>query len=142
VRATTDDVRNRPRLDDVDKLPLVPSFHHANISVPEGGADAESAFLVDLLGYRRLQPTPEVTMQVWWFASDDGREIHLSENAEHQVTPRTHLALDLGDDLAALERRLDLADYRYKAVDVGGRRTVLCKDPAGNRWELRGTPQS
>jgi hypothetical protein len=48
------------------------------------------------------------------------------------------VAVELGDDLATLEGKFHQAGYQYTAVDGEDRRTVLCQDPAGNRWELRG----
>jgi catechol 2,3-dioxygenase-like lactoylglutathione lyase family enzyme len=114
-------------------------FHHVNLGVPSGGADAEAAFLVDLLGYRRAELTPEASSTARWFESDDGKQIHLSEDPDHRPAARAHVALELGDDLPALEQRFDQAGYEYEAIDNAGRRIVLCRDPAGNRWELRGT---
>ena len=119
---------------------LVLRFHHVNLGVPIGGADAEGAFLVDFLGYLRVELPPDVPPSARWFESEDGKQIHLSEDPDHRPADRAHVAVDLGDDLAALERKFEQASYKFKAVDGDDRRTVLCKDPAGNRWELRGTP--
>jgi catechol 2,3-dioxygenase-like lactoylglutathione lyase family enzyme len=114
-------------------------FHHVNLGVPAGGADAEAAFLVDLLGYRRVELTPEASSAARWFESDDGKQVHLSEDPDHRPAARAHVAVELGDELAALEQKFDEAGYRYEAIDSAGRRIVLCRDPAGNRWELRGS---
>jgi hypothetical protein len=63
LQATTGQRAPRYRLDRseglgalvaLDRLGTVLRFHHVNLGVPVGGADAETAFLVDLLGYRRL----------------------------------------------------------------------------------------
>ena len=94
-------------------------FHHVNLGVPVGGADAEAAFLVDFLAYQRVELTADVPPTARWFESEDGKQIHLSE--------------------AALERKFEQAGYQYTGADGEDRRTVLCQDPAGNRWELRGT---
>jgi len=101
-----------------------------------GGADAEAAFLVDLLGYRPLTTAAPPTAR--WFESGDGAQIHLSEDPDHRPAARAHVAVELGDDLASLEGKFDQAGYQYTAADGEDRRTVLCRDPAGNRWELRG----
>jgi catechol 2,3-dioxygenase-like lactoylglutathione lyase family enzyme len=113
-------------------------FHHVNLGVPVGEGDAEAAFLVDMLGYRTVALTPDVAPTARWFESEDGKQIHLSEDPEHRPAARAHVAVELGDDLRTLERKLEEAGYPYEAVDGAGRRTVLCRDPAGNRWELRG----
>jgi catechol 2,3-dioxygenase-like lactoylglutathione lyase family enzyme len=113
-------------------------FHHVNLGVPVGGADAEAAFLVEVLGYRKLPLDPGVGPMARWFESEDGKQVHLSEDPDHQPAARAHVAVELGEDLAALEHRLDEMGYDYTAADGADRRTVFCKDPAGNRWELRG----
>lgn len=112
------------------------SFHHVNLGVPVGGLDAQATFLVDVLGFRRIEPAP---VGASWFEADDGKQIHLSEDAEHRPAARAHVAVELGDSLGRLAEKFDDTHYRYRSVDSDGRRTVLCKDPSGNRWELRGT---
>ncbi len=113
-------------------------FHHVNLGVPVGGLDAEAAFLVDLLTYRPVTLTPNDPPVARWFESEDGKQIHLSEDPDHRPAARAHVAVDLGDGLADLERRFDRAGCAYEAVNTSDRRILLCKDPAGNRWELRG----
>ncbi len=113
-------------------------FHHVNLGVPEGGAEAEAQFLVDLLGYRRLDPPAEFP-SARWFEGDDGKQIHLSEDPEHRPAARAHVAVELGDGLADLEQRLEKIGYPFTARDTMDLRVVFCQDPAGNRWELRGT---
>jgi hypothetical protein len=114
-------------------------FHHVNLSVPVGGAEDEAAFLVDYLAYRRIELTADDPPTARWFESQDGKQVHLSEDPDHRPAARAHVALELGDDLAALERKFDQAGYEYEAVDRAPLRIVMCRDPAGNRWELRGT---
>jgi catechol 2,3-dioxygenase-like lactoylglutathione lyase family enzyme len=118
---------------------LVLRFHHVNLGVPVGEADAEAAFLTDYLNYRRVELTPGVPPTARWFESEDGKQVHLSEDADHRPAARAHVAVELGDDLATLERKFDETGYQYQAADGADRRTVFCQDPAGNRWELRGT---
>jgi uncharacterized glyoxalase superfamily protein PhnB len=48
-----------------------------------------------------------------------------------------HIALEVGDDSEAIAARLSEAGVRFKATEFDGNRIILCKDPAGNRWELR-----
>jgi hypothetical protein len=116
----------------------VATFHHVNLGVPVGGVDAEAAFLIDVLSYKRVPLGPDDPPMATWFESADGKQIHLSEDPDHRPAARAHVALELGDELAVLERTLEETGYKHKVVDGQDRRTVLCKDPAGNRWELRG----
>jgi hypothetical protein len=65
--------------------------------------------------------------------------VHLSEDPEHRPAARAHVAVDYGAELSAVERRLQLAALTFRTSDAGdGLRVAFCKDPAGNRWELRG----
>jgi catechol 2,3-dioxygenase-like lactoylglutathione lyase family enzyme len=114
-------------------------FHHVNLGVPEGGAEAEAAFLVDFLGYRRIPLTPEDPPIAKWFESADGKQVHLSEDPEHRPAARAHVAVDLGDELALVVRKFDDAGYAYQPAQSPGNPIVFCLDPAGNRWELRGS---
>jgi catechol 2,3-dioxygenase-like lactoylglutathione lyase family enzyme len=116
----------------------VPVFHHANLGVPVGGADAEGAFLVDLLGYRSLASDADTPPTARWFEGEDGKQIHLSEDPDHQPAARAHVAVEVGDGLPELEQKLAFASVECKAFEANGLRVVLCQDPAGNRWELRG----
>jgi catechol 2,3-dioxygenase-like lactoylglutathione lyase family enzyme len=113
-------------------------LHHVNLSIPVDGADAEAAFLVDYLNYRRMELTPGTPPQAKWFEGDDGTQIHLSEDPEHHPSTRAHVAVDLGDGLHELRSKFDTSDYEYRTFDGPNGPTLFCQDPAGNRWELRG----
>jgi catechol 2,3-dioxygenase-like lactoylglutathione lyase family enzyme len=113
-------------------------FHHVNLGIPVGGTDAEAEFLVGILGYTRLEPPAELASLAKWFAAADGTQVHLSEDPEHRPAARAHVAIEVGDELAGLERAFDEAGYQYKQFDSQGLRILFCEDPAGNRWELRG----
>lgn len=117
-------------------------LHHVNLGVPLGGAEAEEIFLLEVLGYRR-SPTPpelanELGRQVRWFESEDGKQIHLSEDPDHRPAARAHVAVEVEDDLPVLVARLEQAGLEHSAFDNGDLHVVFCQDPAGNRWELRG----
>lgn len=118
------------------------SLHHVNLGVPPGGKDAEASFLVDFLGYRRVGLTQGTTSTATWFESDDGKQIHLSEDEHHQPAARAHVAVELGENLREVELSFERAAYPFDVSDGDDRRTVLCCDPAGNRWELRGAVPS
>jgi hypothetical protein len=116
-----------------------PRLHHVNLSVVPGGVEAETAFLVEVLGYTQLVVDDELReLGAIWFETTDGTQIHLSEDPEHHPAAKAHVAVDFGDRLGAVKQRLD---ERAIANDVFGFREqtqVGCCDPAGNRWELRG----
>jgi hypothetical protein len=117
----------------------MPRFHHSNLGIPLDGLPAQAAFLVDILGYRRIDAGRFAAMGANWFEADDGTQIHLSLDPDHRPAAMAHLAVDFGDDLGAVEGRLRDAGCEVSSTDAGdGLQIVNCLDPAGNRWELRG----
>lgn len=115
-------------------------FHHVNLGVPPGGIDDQANFLIDVLGYRVVAVDEAMQARgVHWFETDDGSQVHLSEDPEHRPAARAHVAVDFGDDLDAVAGRLEAASWKYTDSAGLGARTLNCKDPSGNRWELRGT---
>ena len=119
----------------------MPRFHHVNLGVPPGGVEAQAAFIIDILGYTKKEPTESIrAMGANWFTFDDGSEIHLSEDPEHRPAERAHVALEYGDDLDGVRERLEAKSWKYATSDGVGLQVILCKDPSGNRFELRGNP--
>lgn len=117
----------------------MPTFHHANLGIPPDLADAEAAFLVDVLGYRRLEaPAAAADFGARWFEADDGTQVHLSLDPEHSPAAMAHTALSVRGEFDVIQARLSDRGVRFKAAEFDGNRIMLCKDPAGNRWELRG----
>lgn len=117
----------------------MPKFHHANLGVPPELADVEADFLVGILGYRRLEPsTIAVARGARWFEADDGTQVHLSLDPDHAPAAKAHTAIDVGAECAEIESRLAAAGIPFTAGEFDGRRIVICRDPAGNGWELRG----
>ena len=116
----------------------MPTFHHVNLGVPPGLDEAEGDFLVGILGYRRMEVSAELqALGARWYEADDGTQVHLSVDPEHQPPKRAHTAIEVGDDAAAVEARLEAAGVDFKVAGLDDVRVVLCQDPAGNRWELR-----
>jgi catechol 2,3-dioxygenase-like lactoylglutathione lyase family enzyme len=113
-------------------------LHHVNLGVPEDGLEAQESFLIDVIGLRQMERGVESPPTANWFEADGGVQIHVSRDPNHHAPERAHVAFEFGDDLADLERRLDKAgvDYTVNVNDMG--RILICQDPAGNRWELRG----
>jgi catechol 2,3-dioxygenase-like lactoylglutathione lyase family enzyme len=118
----------------------MPQFHHVNLGVPPGGVDAEAGFLVDILGYRPVEIDERLrSMGVHWFEADDGSQVHLSTDPDHRPAARAHVALHYGAGLAGVGQRLDEAAIAFDTSNREGFPMILnCRDPAGNRWELRG----
>jgi catechol 2,3-dioxygenase-like lactoylglutathione lyase family enzyme len=116
----------------------MPTLHHVNLGIPPELADAEADFLVGILGYRRVEPPqPAADFGARWFEADDGTQVHLSLDPAHAPAAMAHTALHVGDDADVIAMRLTDAGIRFKAGEFDGVRLLLCKDPGGNRWELR-----
>ena len=117
----------------------MPTFHHTNLGIPPDLADAEADFLVRILGYRRLEPPKtDAGFGANWFEADDGTQVHLSLDPAHAPAGMAHTAIDVGGESDAIARRLHDAAIHFKEAEFDGNRIIFCKDPAGNRWELRG----
>lgn len=118
----------------------MPTFEHVNLGIPVDGADAETSFLIDILGYRHVDPPAEIKARFHpiWFEGDDGCQIHLSADPEHRPAARAHVAVWLGEDLSVVEEKLTRAGHEWTAGQNAARRVVFTTDPAGNRWELVG----
>jgi hypothetical protein len=116
----------------------MPTFHHANLGIPPDLAEAEADFLVGILGYRRLEP-PKMAADFGarWFEADDGTQVHLSLDPAHAPAAMAHIAIAVSGECDAIITRLTDTGTPFKATEFDGTRIVLCKDPAGNRWELR-----
>ena len=117
---------------------------HVNLCVPTDGVAAETRWLVDILGYRRAEPGPDVSRfgTVNWFETDDGTQVHLTVDPEHRPSGRAHTAVHVGDDLDELVTRVEATGQDTSSVTFDGGRHVFATDPAGNLWELIGPPAS
>jgi hypothetical protein len=115
-----------------------------NLGVAPGGLAAESAFLIEILGYSALDPGEEMRQRgATWFEADDGSQVHLSEDPDHQPAARAHVAVAYGPGLSDVRERLTAAAWKFAQFDgAAPAQVILCKDPAGNRWELRGVSAS
>jgi catechol 2,3-dioxygenase-like lactoylglutathione lyase family enzyme len=118
----------------------MPSFHHVNLGVPPEDIDSEIEFLVDVLGYRPMELDDRLRgLGARWYEADDHSQVHLSPDPDHHPAARAHVAVGYGAELADIERRLEKAEVAFEAAEREGfPRVVVCCDPAGNRWELRG----
>jgi catechol 2,3-dioxygenase-like lactoylglutathione lyase family enzyme len=118
----------------------MPLFHHVNLGVPPDDVDAEIDFLMQVLDFRPV-PRDEAATAVGarWYQDDDGAQIHLSTDPDHRPAAMAHVAIEYGPALATVEDRLRQAGVPFDRAELPGFPPVLlCRDPAGNRWELRG----
>lgn len=117
-------------------------FHHVNLGVPPEQLESEMAFLTDVLGYQKMELDPRLKgVGARWFESEDGAQVHLSVDPEHQPAAKAHVAIEFGSALTEVEERLAKADIDFDQGQMEGfPRVITCRDPAGNRWELRGEP--
>jgi catechol 2,3-dioxygenase-like lactoylglutathione lyase family enzyme len=118
----------------------VPRHHHVNLGVPPGGIEAQESFLVDVLGYQRMNVSEDLrAMGVKWFEGSDGSQIHLSEDPDHSPPKRAHVAVECSDDeLPIVEKALEAAGISTRNIEnTQIRKFLVFKDPSGNRWEIR-----
>jgi catechol 2,3-dioxygenase-like lactoylglutathione lyase family enzyme len=115
-------------------------FHHVNLGIPPGGVEAEAAFLTEVLGYSAATASGGLPAPAGahWFEASDGSQVHLSEDPDHRAASRAHVAVVLGDQLQAVVTRLRSRGTEVQMPDQRTPPVAFCRDPAGNRWELRG----
>jgi catechol 2,3-dioxygenase-like lactoylglutathione lyase family enzyme len=110
-------------------------LHHVNLGVHEGDLAAEVEWLTGTLGMTRVEP-PTGVGPLWWFADQNGMQVHISVDADHTPARRAHVAIEL-DDVEAAKHKAVAAGGKVDESEFDGVRVVFCRDPGGNRWELR-----
>lgn len=113
-------------------------LHHVNLGYPPGGEQDEIAFLTEVLDFRRVPAPPEFPT-ARWFEDESGLQIHLSEDPGHRPADMAHVAVVLGDMLETVTGRLEDRGVPTEGFQTASLQAVTCRDPAGNRWELRST---
>jgi catechol 2,3-dioxygenase-like lactoylglutathione lyase family enzyme len=117
----------------------VTRLHHVNLGVRAAQLDEEIAFVVEALGYRKLDVTNDDGFVRRWFETDDGTQIHLSVDDDHRAAGMAHVALDCGDQLDEIRQRLEARGCEFTGPNsFGGVTLINVRDPAGNLFELRG----
>jgi catechol 2,3-dioxygenase-like lactoylglutathione lyase family enzyme len=114
-------------------------IHHVNIGIPEDGLETETAFLVDVIGLRHLQPGLDSPATANWFEADGGVQIHVSKDPKHRAPERAHVAFEIGNGIPELERILVERAVSYRSSEDDAGRRLFFADPAGNLFEIRGT---
>jgi catechol 2,3-dioxygenase-like lactoylglutathione lyase family enzyme len=116
----------------------VPTLDHVNVCVRDPTAERE--WLVGMLGYRPATPGPEASQlgTLHWFDADDGTQVHLTVDPNHEASASAHTAIRIGDRLDAVVARLEQAGHHCNTIAFDGDRHVFTTDPAGNLWELIG----
>src|SRR5437762_2629294 len=96
-------------------------FHHVNLNVSDENVDAQEAFLVDVLGYRRMELDDKLrAVGARWFEASDGSQVHLSA--------QPHVAVEFAADLPGVEERLRNAGVEFKTGEFMGLRITRCTD--------------
>jgi catechol 2,3-dioxygenase-like lactoylglutathione lyase family enzyme len=113
-------------------------LQHVGIEVASGNLARAEEFWT-LLGFRRVEPPPDLAEGFTWFERD-GTQIHLMHEERPTVPPRGHVAVvvpDFDPTLAALEkagfeverRRAHWGAPRALATAPGDHRVELMEQP-------------
>ena len=108
-------------------------LHHVTVVVPPGRTEAVVPFY-EALGLVRV-PKHGTRAEGAWFDLPGGEQVHVSEGSGRRH-PEQHLALEV-DDLDAVVQRLAAAGHPWEAKpELLGRRRGMTADPEGNAVEL------
>ncbi len=107
-------------------------LHHVNLGVPPDGADAEGEFLVGVLGYRHLEPPEQAqAFGARWYETDDGTQVHLSVDPDHQPAARAHTAIEFGDEIETVAERLRARGCRVRRQRIRRSADPVLSGPRG-----------
>jgi hypothetical protein len=110
---------------------------HVNLGVLPGTKEQTSGWLVDVLGCKRLSPPAEfVALGACWLETADGVQVHLTDDPDHRPASIAHVAVVV-DDIEELASELASRATEVRRVDREDLTQLFCRDPAGNRWEIR-----
>ena len=110
-------------------------LQHASVQVPEELLEACSAFYRDVIGMEQI---PNLAGRAW-FRFGDGDHVHLlgGPGAPESLA---HMALQVDDLAATLERCLAAGAPPLEADRIWGEERWFVRDPAGNMVELFAVP--
>lgn len=116
-----------------------PILDHVQLPMPPGGAERARHFYATVLGLRELgSPREGSAARVLRFVLE-GTTLDLSEGPYTGVAPQAHLALQLRD-VPALVQRLHAAGHPVDAWELDEAGRAITEDPFGNRLELIARP--
>jgi catechol 2,3-dioxygenase-like lactoylglutathione lyase family enzyme len=110
-------------------------LQHVSVQVPRPLVETCARFYVEALGMRRIPNLAGLA----WFQFGDGDHVHLLEGPGGDDL-RAHLALQVDDLAATLERCRALGREPEQSDDLWGAERWFVRDPAGNNIELFATP--
>lgn len=110
-------------------------LQHASVQVPETLLATCSAFYRDVIGMEQI---PNLAGRAW-FRFGDGDHVHLLEGSGAPDS-MAHLALQVDDLGATLERCRAFGLQPFEADRIWGEERWFVRDPAGNMIELFAVP--
>ena len=110
-------------------------LQHTSVQIPEALLDVCSAFYRDAIGMEQI---PNLAGRAW-FRFGDGDHIHLLEGPP-AADSMAHLALQVDDLRATLERCRGFGAQPFEADRIWGEERWFVRDPAGNMIELFAVP--
>lgn len=110
-------------------------LQHTSVQVPEELLATCSDFYEDVIGMERI---PNLAGRAW-FRFGDGDHVHLLEGPA-AVDSMAHLALQVDDLVAMLERCRAFGATPVDADRIWGEERWFVRDPAGNMIELFAVP--
>jgi hypothetical protein len=113
-------------------------LQHVGIEILPAQVD-RAVLLFELLGFERVEPPPTLAGSYTW-VERAGTQIHLMREDNPVVPPRGHVAVDVSDFDAALERlRANGFDPEPHREHWGVPRSLVVL-PGGQRVELMAAP--
>jgi catechol 2,3-dioxygenase-like lactoylglutathione lyase family enzyme len=110
-------------------------LQHTSVQVPEALLAVCSGFYRDVIGMEQI---PNLAGRAW-FRFGDGDHVHLLEGPP-AADSMAHLALQVDDLAATLERCRASGAQPFEAERIWGEERWFVRDPAGNMIELFAVP--
>ena len=110
---------------------------HINLSVRD--LDATLPFYTEVLGLFPIA-RPDFGIPGAWLTTGNGMQIHLIEDGSFQPPPGPHLAFEVDDIDAEVDRIRGLGVEVSDPFGIDGIRQAFFHDPTGNQFELNQPP--
>jgi catechol 2,3-dioxygenase-like lactoylglutathione lyase family enzyme len=108
----------------------VQRLQHVSIGVPRGRVEEIAGFYADALGMERIPNLAGLA----WLRFGDGDHVHLLDDEPNRTS--AHLALQVDDLQATLDRVRAAGCEARRGDDLWGAERWFIRDPAGNLVEL------